>query len=150
MAPHRAARILVIDDEPSIVRALARLLQREGYTVATAGNGQQALARLQVHGYDVLLVDLRMSELDGQAFYAVLQHQYPALRQRVIFLTGVSEEADSAAFLAQCGQPWLRKPYSMAALRPVIEQVLRHAVPVPYQTVSLLGKVQVYDRQGVA
>ena len=99
MTLHRPARILVIDDEPSIVRALARLLQREGYTVETAGNGRQALALLQAHGYDVLLVDLRMPELDGQAFYALLRHQYPALRQRVIFLTGVSDEADSAAFL---------------------------------------------------
>jgi two-component system response regulator GlrR len=129
MAPRTSARILVMDDEPSIVRALARLLHREGHTVDTAGNGRQALVLLHAHDYDVLLADLRMPELDGQAFYACLRQQYPALRQRVIFLTAVSEEAESQAFLTQCGQPWLRKPYPITALRSVIQQVLRSAPP---------------------
>ena len=47
MAPHPPVSILVIDDEPSLVRALARLLQRDGYVVATARNGRHALAALQ-------------------------------------------------------------------------------------------------------
>jgi CheY-like chemotaxis protein len=130
MALHTPARILVIDDEPSIVRALVRLLHRDSYLVDTAGNGRQALAQLQAQRYDVILADLRMPELDGRAFYTLLRQQYPALRQRVIFLTAESDAADHRAFLAQCGQPWLGKPYAMAALRSVIQQVLRVAGPV--------------------
>jgi CheY-like chemotaxis protein len=85
MAPHSPATILVIDDEPSVVRALAGLLRRDGYLVGTASNGHHALARLQEQPYDVIVCDLRMPELDGPAFYATLTRQYPALRQRVIF-----------------------------------------------------------------
>jgi CheY-like chemotaxis protein len=131
MAPHPPVSILVIDDEPSLVRALARLLQRDGYVVATASNGRHALAALQAQPYDVILCDLRMPELDGRAFYAQLQQRAPALCQRVMFLTGDSTAADHQAFLAQCGRPWLRKPCSIAALRNVIQQVLGGATPAP-------------------
>ena len=115
MAAPTPGSILVIDDEPSIVRGLTRLLHRDGYRVATARNGRDALAQLQGQCYDVILSDLRMPELDGRAFYALLRQH---------FLTGVSDEAENQAFLAQCGQPWLRKPYPIAALRSAIQQIV--------------------------
>jgi len=124
----------VIDDEPSIVRGLAQLLRRDGYTVATAANGRQALAQLHAQPYDVIVSDLQMPDLDGRAFYTLLLQQYPALQQRVIFLTGHGDEADSQAFLAQCGQPWLRKPCPIAMLRRTIHQVLAVAVAAPCAT----------------
>jgi CheY-like chemotaxis protein len=131
MAPYPSRSILVIDDEVSLVRALARLLQRDGYVVATAHNGRHAMAALQAQRYDVILCDLRMPELDGRAFYAQLQQRVPALCQRVIFLTGDSSAADHQAFLAQCGRPWLDKPCSIAVLRRVMEQVLERATRAP-------------------
>ena len=131
MASPTPTTILVIDDEPSIVRALVRLLRRDGAVVATAGNGREALAQLHAHPYDLILCDLRMPELDGRAFYARLQQRAPALCQRVIFLTGVSDEAPNKAFLAQCGQPWLRKPYPIAALRSAMQQLLGARAPAP-------------------
>ena len=124
MALHTPVTILVIDDEPSIRRGLAQLLRRDGYRVETAANGRHALAQLHAQPYDVILSDLRMPELDGRAFFTVLQQHYPALRQRVIFLTGNGDTADSQAFLMQCGQPWLRKPCPIAVLRRTIQQVL--------------------------
>jgi CheY-like chemotaxis protein len=70
MAAPTPGSILVIDDEPSIVRGLARLLHRDGYRVATARNGRDALAQLQGQCYDVILSDLRMPELDGRVLRA--------------------------------------------------------------------------------
>jgi CheY-like chemotaxis protein len=127
MALPTPVTILVIDDAAAFVRALVRLLRRDGYTVATAGNGNLALARLQERRYDVVLCDVHMPELDGPAFYEILSSQYPALCQRVIFLTGDTVRADSAAFLEQCGQPWLPKPCTIMAIRNAIAQVLRTA-----------------------
>ena len=125
MAPHSPATILVIDDEPSVVRALAGLLRRDGYLVGTASNGRHALAQLQAQPYDVIVCDLRMPELDGPAFYAILTRQYPALRQRVIFLTGDTGGEDNRTFLTQCGRPWLRKPSAISTIRRAIQQVLQ-------------------------
>jgi CheY-like chemotaxis protein len=128
MVPHTPRSILLIDDEPSFVRALARLLQRDGYIVATAGNGRSGLAALQGKRYDVILCDLRMPELDGRAFYAHVQQRAPSLCQRVIFLTGDSSAAEHQAFFTQCGRPWLDKPCSTAAIRHAIAQVLERAM----------------------
>ena len=124
MAARTPRTILVVDDEPSIVRGLTRLLRHEGYEVTAARNGCEALAQLHHQRYDVILTDLRMPTLDGCAFYARLRQRWPALCQRVIFLTGVSDDADSQAFLVQSGRPWLPKPYAMAALRSLIQQTL--------------------------
>ncbi len=128
MAPHIAGTILVIDDEPSVVRALTGLLRRDGHSVGTADNGHGALALLQERRYDVIVCDLHMPELDGPAFYAILACQYPALRQRVIFLTGDTGGAATRTFLTQCGRPWLRKPCPIATIRRAIQDVLQ-AVP---------------------
>jgi len=121
--------ILVIDDEPSILKALARLLRRDGAMVDTADTGTRALARLQERRYDVLLCDLRMPDLDGPTFYDILTSHYPTLRLRVVFLTGDTLSADSIAFLKQCGQPWLPKPCTIVAVRSAIAQVLNAAMP---------------------
>jgi CheY-like chemotaxis protein len=110
MATSIPQTILVIDDHPSSVRALTRLLTRAGYRVEAAGNGQEALTRLRGRSYAVILSDLWMPECDGRTVYAWLQQHAPMLCTRVIFLTGPSEEADTQAFLARCGRPWLPKP----------------------------------------
>jgi len=103
MPLHAPVTLLVIDDDQSFRRALARLLRRDGATVDTAANGDRALALLQERHYEVILCDLHMPELDGPAFYDILTSQYPSLRQRVIFLTGDTLRAERRAFLEQCG-----------------------------------------------
>ena len=117
-------RMLIIDDEPSFVRALAQLLSKDGATVDTAANGALALTQLHTHCYDVVLCDLRMPTLDGPDFYATLLKQHSYLCQRVIFLTGDTLGVASAAFLEQCGRPWLHKPCTAAEVRNAIQQML--------------------------
>jgi CheY-like chemotaxis protein len=124
MAPSRPVTILLIEDEPSIVRALIRLLHHEGYTVDTADNGQRALAQLHTQPYDLILCDVHLPVLDGVAFYTLLAQQAPTLCQRVIFLTGDTLGAASTAFLAQCGQPCLYKPCTAAEVRCTLQQQL--------------------------
>ena len=117
-------KILIVDDEPSFVSALARLLSHDGATVDTAANGAIALTQLHMYRYDVVLCDLPMPTLDGPDFYATLLQQHAYLRQCVIFLTGDTLGAASAAFLEQCGRPWLHKPCTAAEVRNAIQQVL--------------------------
>jgi CheY-like chemotaxis protein len=124
MAPQAPRKILLIDDETSFVRGLARLLHRDGYIVHTAENGQQALAQLRTQRYDVILCDLRMPALDGPTLYTIVQQQLPALCQRMIFVTGDTLSVESSAFLAQCGQPCLYKPCTAADVRRAIQQRL--------------------------
>jgi CheY-like chemotaxis protein len=115
--------ILLIDNEPSFTSALATLLRRDGYTIDITENGRLALTQLQAHRYDLFLCDLLMPELGGEDFYDVLRQQYPALCQRVIFLTGDTMHGESLAFLEACGQPWLKKPCGAAAVREAVQQL---------------------------
>jgi CheY-like chemotaxis protein len=125
MAPQNSWRVLVIDNEPSVVNGLVRLLRRDGYTVETAANGQQALGLLSEHAYDLLLCDLRMPDLDGPTFYGRLLIQQPALARRVIFLTGDTLSAESLAFMERSGQPWITKPCTATEVRSIVVQLLR-------------------------
>jgi len=129
MAPQRALQVLVVDDDPAMLRALTHLLQRDGHTVQTATDGQAALALLQERGYDLILCDVLMPALDGHTLYGLLQRQLPALCQRMIFLTGDTWSPDSMRFVEQCGQPWLPKPCSIDEIRTAMAQVL----PAPVQ-----------------
>ncbi len=129
MAPQTPVTILLIDDEPGFVSALARILRHDGHTVDTAADGHAALTHLQAQRYDVVLCDLRMPALDGAAFYDLLCQQHAYLRQRVIFLTGDTLGAASTAFLEQCGQPWVYKPCTAAAIRRALQQILRAGAP---------------------
>ncbi|HEY7496198.1 MAG TPA: ATP-binding protein, partial [Candidatus Tectomicrobia bacterium] len=119
----RGQTILVVDDEPSVIRGLSRLLRRDGHIVDTAPNGRMALARLQERAYDLILSDLRMPELDGSGLYQALE-QYPELRQRFVFLTGDTVSRETMAFFEQTGVRWLTKPLRAAEVRRTIQQIL--------------------------
>lgn len=120
---HRLA-ILLVDDEISIAKALARLLRRDGHSVEVAANGLQALARLQEHTYDLILSDWRMPDLDGPGLYQALEQQYPHLCHRTIIFTGDTLSPEIHAFFAEHDVPRLTKPITVAAVRHAIAQTL--------------------------
>jgi CheY-like chemotaxis protein len=124
MALQTALQVLVVDDDPGILSGLTRFLQRDGHTVETATNGQEALALLHERSFDLILCDLLMPALDGQTLYGLLQRQLPALCKQMIFLTGDTLSPDSMRFVEQCGQPWLPKPCGIDEIRTAMAQVL--------------------------
>ncbi|MES1178103.1 MAG: sigma-54 dependent transcriptional regulator [Myxococcales bacterium] len=72
-----AIRVLVVDDDGVMVRALQRVLARQGFEVDTALDGRAALSRLESNEYDVMLLDLRMGSMDGMEVYAMAQESAP-------------------------------------------------------------------------
>lgn len=125
MAPAHNKTILVVDDESGIANALAYLLRRDGHQVDIASNGAIALERLHARQYDLILSDLRMPELDGPRLYEELEHHYPHLRQRLIFLTGDTLNPETRRFLEQVGVPCLTKPFTSAEARSIVRQALQ-------------------------
>jgi two-component system NtrC family sensor kinase len=117
--------ILLVDDEPSMVKALTALLRRDGHSVDTAANGQLALVQLQERPYDLILSDLRMPELDGAGLYRALEQHASPLCRRFIVLTGDSLSPETEAFVVQSGVQRLTKPFTAAEVRRVIQQVLQ-------------------------
>ena len=114
--------ILIVEDEPSIARALTQLLRRDGYQAEVAPNGQEALSACQRQAYTQILCDLWMPVLDGQGFYEALQRCQPQLCARVVFLTGDTLTPAVHAFLARTRVPMLAKPFTAARLRALLTE----------------------------
>jgi len=81
-------RILIVDDEPSIVEAFSRMLKTEGYTVRTALWGADALREVRLHRPDAILLDLRMPHMDGVEFLRRLRQNEQGRTIPVAVVTG--------------------------------------------------------------
>jgi len=105
-------RVLVIDDEPSVGRALERALER--HDVETVTNGRDAIARLQTPPEpDLILCDVMMPDLDGIAVYQHVHASAPSLAERFVFMSGGAFTPRARSFLATCGNPRVDKPFDV-------------------------------------
>jgi PAS domain S-box-containing protein len=125
LAPLQGRAILVVDDEPEVAGVLAEFLASDGHQVDIAGNGVEALKRLEECSYDVILTDLRMPELDGPGLYQELERHHPALCRRVIFLTGDALTPETRALLGQTAVHAVSKPFDLGDIRRAIQQVVQ-------------------------
>lgn len=108
---HRA-RVLVVDDEPSICKALEIALRRAGYDVVTVENGETATTFIRAERFDALLVDLRIPDMRGDVFFELAAAIQPHLRTATLFMTGdITERA--AKLIAACNCPTLHKPFDL-------------------------------------
>ena len=123
-----AYHILVVEDEPDTRELLDFTLRWNGHHVDTASNGREALELLAEHSYDAILSNLNMPEMDGEDLYRRIEHGWPHLAPRVVFVTAARP---STPFRAQYGGrpvPVLTKPYTPERLLHVIDDVVARDV----------------------
>ncbi len=120
----KAAQLLVVDDEQSVLNVVQRILQRQGYQVQTACSAEEALQYLKGTSYDLILCDLRMPGMSGQAFYEQLRLFYPQQVSNFILLTGDTISRDTRAFLQQTNIPYINKPFDAVQLIDIVDQQL--------------------------
>jgi DNA-binding response OmpR family regulator len=123
-------RILVVDDEPPMVELVRGYLGREGWTVLTAGDGNEALVVARTEHPDVVILDLMLPGLDGIEVCRQLRTFSDAY---VVMLTAKSEEVDKLIGLAVGADDYLTKPFSPRELVARIKAILRRtrsAAPV--------------------
>jgi len=89
MLEQARARILVVDDESAIRRTVDAVLRRQGYEVATAANGEEALGWLMQKAFDLVLIDLKLPGMNGLQFAHYAQRCQPGMA--ILFLTGSSD-----------------------------------------------------------
>jgi signal transduction histidine kinase len=123
--PPRRGRVLVIDDELMIIKALERLLvgEHEVTAVTTAGEARERI--LSGEGYDVILCDLMMPQMTGMALHAELLHAMPEQASRMVFLTGGAFTPDARAFLDGVPNQRVEKPFDTQHLRAIINDRVR-------------------------
>lgn len=118
-------RVLVVEDDLPLARLLSVWLSAKGYQVEVAHDGEDALARLFAHQYDMALLDLNLPKIDGLALLAHLQEHLPALP--VVVLTGRNRTEDRVLALEQGADDCLMKPFSLLELQARMTAVLRRS-----------------------
>ena len=123
-------RILIVDDEPRYLRLLEANLRTEGYEVATAQDGVQALDVFSAQPIDLVLLDVMMPRLDG---FGVCQRLREFSNVPIVILTARGEEQDRVRGLDLGADDYLVKPFSATELLARVRAVLRRA-NVPAET----------------
>jgi len=119
-----SGRILVVDDETSIVDILCDVLRMDGHQIETAINGRLALHKLQSQPFDVVISDLRMPGMSGQELFRRLREIDSGLVSRIIFTTGDVASQDTQSFLQESGSPYLQKPFDLNEVRRLVQTIL--------------------------
>ncbi len=120
----RETRILVVDDEPQILDMLKCTLEDEGYEVDVAADGKSGLNLLTEHKPDLVLLDIRMPDLNG---YQVLERIREKSEVPVIMLTGVLEPISVHHSVSLGADDYVRKPFNTRELLARIKNKVRRA-----------------------
>ncbi|CAO96056.1 two-component system response regulator GlrR [Erwinia tasmaniensis] len=123
-----SVRLLLVDDDPSLLKLLGMRLRSEGFTVVTAGSGPEALRVLNRENFDLTISDLRMDEMDGMTLFVEIQKLKPGMP--VIILTAHGSIPDAVAATRQGVFSFLTKPVDRDALYKAIDEALAHRAPV--------------------
>ena len=123
----KSANLLLVDDDPSLLKLLGMRLTSEGFTVQTAGSGPEALRLLQREKIDLVISDLRMDEMNRRALFSEVQKQQPGMP--VIILTAHGSIPEAVSATQQGVFSFLTKPVDRDALYSAIDQALAHRAP---------------------
>jgi two-component system response regulator GlrR len=123
VAAKRKARILVVDDDPGLLRLLTIRLRAEGYDIEAVENGVQALAAASRFRPDLVISDLRMDQLDGIGLLKELQHRWPGLKVILLTAHGTIPDAVQATQMGAFG--FLTKPVEKQELLDQVQKALK-------------------------
>jgi DNA-binding response OmpR family regulator len=121
-------KLLLVEDDPALVTAVAQGLRGAGYAVDTAGSGEECVALLRLGTYDVMVLDLGLPDIDGLTLLRRLREE--RLAAPVLVLTARGELTDRIAGLDSGADDYLQKPFAFPELLARLRALLRRGVPV--------------------
>jgi DNA-binding NtrC family response regulator len=116
-------RILVVDDEENARIALSKILTREGYDVASACNGFEALNYLRGKEVELIITDINMPEMNGMTFLRELNHSHPA--SNVIMITAYGEVESYIEAMNLGAFEYINKPVKFEELKKIIHKIFK-------------------------
>jgi DNA-binding NarL/FixJ family response regulator len=132
-------RLLLVDDEPNLLRAVAACLRGEGYEVDTARSGEEALVHVAQRLPDLIVSDIRMPHMDGYAFARQLRGNPRTGLIPIVFLTAKDESAERIAGIRSGVDAYLTKPFEPDELLAVIGNILARVERTHAEIARLIG-----------
>lgn len=121
--PNAVRRVLVVDDEHSIVDAVSTALRYEGFEVATAASGREALAIAQEQEFDFLILDVMLPDING--FVVAERLRADGIETPILFLTARADLDDKAQGFSVGADDYVTKPFSLAEIVMRVRAILR-------------------------
>ena len=118
-------RILVVDDEEALRIVLSAELEGEGYQVSNAADGQEAINILKRQEFDLILLDIKMPNVDGFEVLKYVKERLP--KTKVIMLTGFADLKNAIESKKLGAEDFISKPYDLVDLLTTVERVLTSA-----------------------
>jgi two-component system KDP operon response regulator KdpE len=134
------SRVLVVDDEPQILRAMRINLQARGYEVTTAADGREALDAAAARPPDVVILDLGLPDIDGVDVIAGLRGW---TNVPILVLSGRSGSSDKVEALDVGADDYVTKPFGMEELLARLRAMLRRNLPIDAEPLVAFGDVSV-------
>ena len=131
--------LLIVDDEPNLLRAVAACLRGEGYEVDTARSGEEALVQIAQRLPDLIVSDIRMPRMDGYALARQLRNNPRTHLIPIVFLTAKDESADRIAGIRSGVDAYLTKPFEPDELVAVIGNILTRVERTHAEIARLIG-----------
>jgi DNA-binding response OmpR family regulator len=128
-------RILVVEDDPAVQKALRRLFETEGYVVEVQNNGKSALESFQAAPPAVIILDLRLPQMSGGDLCKEVKAQAPTLP--IVVLSATSDVSDKVLLLELGADDYVTKPFSPRELLARVRAALRHTSRI--STVKLVS-----------
>jgi len=116
-----SARILVVDDDESIRKTIAAILEEKGYVVDTAENGKEAIEKTNVNFYNLALIDIRLPDMEGTKLLAEIKETTPKMVK--IIVTGYPSLQNAITAVNMGADSYLLKPVNIDSL---LETIKRH------------------------
>jgi len=132
-------RLLVVDDEPNLLRAVAACLKAENYEVSTARSGHEALLQLAESVPDLVISDIRMPGMDGYKLARQLRGSPRTALVPIVFLTAKDETADRIDRFRAGIDAYLTKPFEPLELIAVVNAILQRVERTHSQIARLVG-----------
>lgn len=120
-------KILIIDDEELIIKSLSKLLEKSGYEVFIAKNGQDAIVMAEEESFDLILADIRMPGINGVEAVTEIYKEIKEKKQRkmpAIFITGYADEMVEKEAKALSPAAYILKPFDKDELLNKVKEVL--------------------------
>lgn len=117
-------RVLIVDDEPSIVISLEFLLRREGLEVSIERDGEAGLKRIQQERPDLVVLDVMMPRLDGFGVLAAVRADPGLANTKILMLTAKTRETEQTKGMTLGADAYMAKPFSTHALMECVRELL--------------------------
>jgi two-component system response regulator VicR len=147
-------KILVVDDEPAIVKGLVYSLKQDGYEIDAAYDGEEAVEKFANNSYDLVILDVMLPKLDG---FGVLQKIRERSKLPVIMLTAKGEDMDKILGLEYGADDYITKPFNILELKARIKAIFRRMnggnqdqiIKIKNMTINLVNRSVVIDDKEV-